>query len=1195
MKKINSNTVNLISHFKTLAFSLLSLFYLFPLICQAAVITVPGDYPTIQSAIDGAVHGDEIIVSPGTYYETANFNGKNIILRSTDPTIPSVVASTIIVGINKRGVIFSGTELTTCVLSGFTITGGGGSQAGTAYGIFGNRTLATIEYNTITSNTSVNIWGGYASAYGIYSCDGIIRYNTIANNWAASVMGSMGTAYGGGVYGCGGNIHDNVIAHNSFYADTVWPGRGGSYGGGLVGGRGTIENNVISNNYPAGLSGCGGSTIQNNTIYENSKGISGCDGIIQNNIIYENRGSGLYNCDGIIQNNIISGNSAEFGGGLYGCDGIIQNNIISHNSATGEPGTTGGGLRSCNGIIQNNIIYDNTADYSGGGLASCNGTIRNCIIWQNSAPIGAQAQLDNYCATPSYSCIQDWVGDESGNISDNPQLADPVNSDFHLLPNSPCIDAGGTVTLTQDFEGDPRPYDAVTWESRGDGSDFDIGPDEFIGAAVPTPIPTPTPTPCVIMVPGDYPTIQAAIDAARHGCEIIVSPGVYYENIYFHGKSIILRSTDPTSPTIVASTIIDGNQAGSVVTFSGTEYRTCMLSGFTITNGRTYMGGGILGNGTTATIENNNITSNTADVGYAGGGGLYNCDGTIQYNTISGNLADGSGGGLVWCNGTIQHNTISGNSADDGGGLSQCGGTINNNRISANLATAGGGGLSWCLGTIQNNVISGNSAGFGGGLDNCWATIQNNTIYGNVASYSGGGLYDCTRWSMIRNCIIWQNTANSGGAQFDDCNTPSYSCIQDWTGGGTGNISDNPQLVDPANGDFHLLPSSPCIDAGGTVTLTQDFEGNPRPWDGTSETRGDGSDYDIGADEYYIPTTHITEYTFDLSVEGWSFLPISSLYFSAASSSYTGGRIGISSANDPTSRLGMWIGPVDIPYMAGNVYRARFVVSSSQATASQNPQFRMRWVQDESLESATQVVNASGTYSNSLPTDPTTSTYSCYFAPIVSGNLGVAFDMIDFDVNQYGTHYVDSVTVERFPFPTLGTLVETYDSAGDFSNWGFATTFSFGPVTSGGAGTGTLTLSSSLANSSNYGWWQSSGNANELTYVADKLYRATFTLRCATDAARNIMPQVRLRCQNEDDQMTQTMELNGQIIGPGAMPEVSGTDYDVYFETPTLPGSPTTGQDGFFVAIDMLDFGSFSGKGGTIYMDSVAIDYLAIP
>ncbi len=367
--------------------------------------------------------------------------------------------------------------------------------------------------------------------------------------------------------------------------------------------------------------------------------------------------------------------------------------------------------------------------------------------------------------------------------------------------------------------------------------------------------------------------------------------------------------------------------------------------------------------------------------------------------------------------------------------------------------------------------------------------------------------------------------------------------------------------------------------------------------DGTSEDSKDVMVFSIDG-EYDMVSPFVVftkQYTFDTSLEGWSFLGLSVLpYFSGASSSYSGGRLGISSANDSTARVGFWDGPAEIAYVADNVYRARFVVASSQATASRNPQFRMRWTQEQSLESATQVVNASGSYSNSLTIDPTTQEYSCYFVPILNYNLGVAFDMLDFDTRQYGTHYVDEVAVERFPDPEAGTAVKTYTDSSDFANWQFVTGLgTYGPVTSGGAGTGTLSITSTTAGSSNFGFWQSGSTANELTYVADNLYRATYILSCTSEAARNDMPQVRLRCQNEDNQMTQTMELNSQGPGgPGAMPEVGGTEYKVYWETPTLPGSPAVVEDGFIVSIDMLDLDST--KGGTINIESVAIDYMVI-
>ena len=54
----------------------------------AAVLRVPQDYPAIQTAIDVAMNGDTVLVSPGVYTERIDFRGKAITVASVaSPTI----------------------------------------------------------------------------------------------------------------------------------------------------------------------------------------------------------------------------------------------------------------------------------------------------------------------------------------------------------------------------------------------------------------------------------------------------------------------------------------------------------------------------------------------------------------------------------------------------------------------------------------------------------------------------------------------------------------------------------------------------------------------------------------------------------------------------------------------------------------------------------------------------------------------------------------------------------------------------------------------------------------------------------------------------------------------------------------------------------------------------------------------------
>lgn len=110
------------------------------------------------------------------------------------------------------------------------------------------------------------------------------------------------------------------------------------------------------------------------------------------------------------------------------------------------------------------------------------------------------------------------------------------------------------------------------------------------------------------------------------------------------------------------------------------------------------------------------------------------------------------------------------------------------------------------------------------------AVFISNTIVSNFGFITGD-------FHFI-NSIIWHNK-NLGLEYF----TARYCNIE---GGypGTDNINADPLFVDVAGGDYHLLPGSPCIDAGAT-----DVEGIPE-LDMDGEPRISGTAVDMGADEY---------------------------------------------------------------------------------------------------------------------------------------------------------------------------------------------------------------------------------------------------------------------------------------------------------------------------------------------------------
>ena len=192
----------------------------------------------------------------------------------------------------------------------------------------------------------------------------------------------------------------------------------------------TITNCTISNN----LANSSGGGIY---CHVSSPTVTNCT--ISNNYAYSD-GSGIH-CSyssPAITNCTISENSSEGNGGgiyCYYSSPPITNCTISQNSASGD---SSGNNDSSGGIY----------------IRNSSPVITNCIFWANSS---GEILVSGGSPSIIYSSVQNgWPGE--GNISVNPEFADPVNGDYRLRDYSPCIGAGTSDGAPDsDITGNPRP------------------------------------------------------------------------------------------------------------------------------------------------------------------------------------------------------------------------------------------------------------------------------------------------------------------------------------------------------------------------------------------------------------------------------------------------------------------------------------------------------------------------------------------------------------------------------------------------------------------------------------------------------------------------------------------------------------------------------------------------------------------
>lgn len=423
-------------------------------------VNVPGDFNTIQEAVDNCWDGFTVWVDDGVYTGDGNYDikilEKGVVVKSRNGPDNCIIDCR-----NKgRGFIILDVNDANIAINGFTIKNGWPAMASALRnddaeaggGIYCFNSNLTLSNCKISENFAAGKGGGIYCRNSGTACLLQISNSDVCRN--ISIWG------GGGIL-CYGDIRvDNSTvsanATDSFFSPAIecqW---------------GKVE--II------------GSTISGNISTYNGYGGGAC----------------LINCEGNIRNSVFTKNAAQWGGGLcffQSTAAIVNTLLVNNTSLSGG----GGGIRcheDSNVTVTNCTISNNTAGnyyyailggfYDTGGGIQClygqnNIVIENSVLWGNSDAGNTGKQIYLYSlqgpdyintAAVSYSDIEGGLPDicagqyaivnwGQGNIAVDPMFA--FVADYHLMHDSPCVNTGTNEPAgglpSNDLEGNNRPLD----------------------------------------------------------------------------------------------------------------------------------------------------------------------------------------------------------------------------------------------------------------------------------------------------------------------------------------------------------------------------------------------------------------------------------------------------------------------------------------------------------------------------------------------------------------------------------------------------------------------------------------------------------------------------------------------------------------------------------------------------------------
>ncbi len=395
-----------------------------------------GTHTSIQTAINDAVDGFDIVVMPGVYFERISFSGKAVRVRGSSPLDRTVVDATIVDGAGVGSVVtFDSGEGLGSVLEGLTIRGGLSiAHGGGIVCVAGSS--PSILHNVIASNASTDNGGG------LYCADGaspLVQFNVI--------FGNRSDSRGGGVY-C--EASSPVLRQNVIDANLA----GCSSGGGIYLAAGSdsavVEANEITRNF-ARLGG--GIAVANaNVRIERNR-------LINNYGVPRAGALSFTNADVTLVSNVIAGNRSPIAAAIDSAQSsaVVRGNTFVGNWATDDVILLF--LGSSQPELTGNIIAFSEAGVSVFAVAGASLVADyNCFFGNPGGDTSGTVTLgaNNVFADPGILDAGTWAP---------PLLIDATEV--------PC-DAGARTELIANYEGPASARGFAQYRLRPDRERFDV-------------------------------------------------------------------------------------------------------------------------------------------------------------------------------------------------------------------------------------------------------------------------------------------------------------------------------------------------------------------------------------------------------------------------------------------------------------------------------------------------------------------------------------------------------------------------------------------------------------------------------------------------------------------------------------------------------------------------------------------------